>query len=255
MNKKLILKLADIISIVWLLIPFKVRKFLFTSLFILESRDKKIKNGLSRIFYIKDKIEWVINERAINYDNGIHPKHRLTNYHKFFIDRIIDGESVLDIGCGNGAVAIDIALSKPNSKIIGIDINKESINFANGLKDLNSIKNIKFIFGNIFHQKGIKSDVVILSNVLEHIKDRDLFLDGIISSTGAKKFLIRVPLFERDWQVALRKELGIYFYSDYDHKIEHTIKEFQNELINVNLKSKELLTIWGEIWAECIYEE
>ncbi len=254
MNRKIILKVASFISLFWRIIPFKIRRFIFTSLFILETRDKKIKNGLSRIFYIKDKLEWIINERSIHFDNGVHPKHRLTNYHKFFIDRIKDGDNVLDVGCGNGAVAIDVAKERPKSNLIGIDINKKNITFANKLKINNSLNNIKFIYGNIIDQKDINSNVVILSNVLEHIDDRISFLNGIISNTGAKNFLIRVPLFERDWQIPLRKELGIYFYSDLDHKIEHTVDEFKNEMKKVNLKVLELHTIWGEIWAQCEYE-
>ena len=88
MSRNLILKVASFISLFWRIIPFKFRRFIFTSLFILETRDNKIKDGLSRIFYVKDKLEWIINERSIHFDNGVHPKHRLTNYHRFFIDRI-----------------------------------------------------------------------------------------------------------------------------------------------------------------------
>ncbi len=253
MIKKLILKLADLFSLFWKIIPFKIRKFIFVSLFILESRDHRPQNGLKRIFYIKDKLEWILNERAIKYGNGIHPKHRLTNYHQFFIDNVNDGDTILDVGCGNGAVAIDIALAKPRSKIIGIDINKDNIDFAEKLKYSNKLENIKFVFGDITVQKNIKSDVVILSNVLEHISQRTDFLEKIIYKTNAKFFLIRVPLFERDWQIPLRKELNIYYYSDTDHKIEHSIKEFKNELIKAKLKTIELFTIWGEIWAKSEY--
>ncbi|MDC3073424.1 class I SAM-dependent methyltransferase [Prochlorococcus sp. AH-716-O13] len=246
MAKKFILKLADFLSLVWRIIPFRLRRFIFTSLFIFESRDESIKNGLSRIFYI--------NERAIKYENGIHPKHRLTNYHKFFIDRIKDGNTVLDVGCGNGVVALDIAFAKPHSLVIGIDINKKNIQKAEKLKKLNNLKNINFTFGDITKHKGFKSDVVLLSNILEHIEQREIFLKQIIKKSEANIFLIRVPLFQRDWQLALRKELGIYYYSDYDHKIEHNVDELKNELQKVNLRIKELYTIWGEIWAECIYE-
>jgi len=63
--------------------------------------------------------------------------------------------------------------------------------------------------------------------------------------------LIRVPLFERDWQMPLRKELKINYYSDYDHKIEHTLQEFNNEVKMSGLQIKEIKTIWGEIWANC----
>ena len=40
-------------------------------------------------------------------------------------------------------------------------------------------------------------------------------------------------------------------YNDADHKIEHTVLEFQNEMKNVNLTILELHTKWGEIWACC----
>ena len=33
---------------------------------------------------LKDKIDWVINERALKYGSGIHPKHSLIKYHDFF---------------------------------------------------------------------------------------------------------------------------------------------------------------------------
>ena len=75
------------------------------------------------------------------------------------------------------------------------------------------------------------------------------------SSLSYNTFLIRVPLFERDWQLALRKELGIYYFSDLDHEIEHTTSEFKREVNDANLKIKEIFTIWGEIWANCSNEK
>ena len=255
MIKKIILKIADFISFFWLVIPSKVRILFFTSLFILESRDNNPKRSLKRIFRVKDKLEWIINERAINYDSGIHPKHRLTGYHEFFIERIKNGQRVLDVGCGNGVVALDIAIKCPLSKIIGVDINKNNIDKANQYLKEKSIDNIRFIYGDINNEKRIESDIVVLSNILEHIKDRKSFLINIYELSNAKIFLIRVPLFERDWQIPLRRELGIYYYSDNDHEIEHTIEEFVNEMRLANLKVTEIKTIWGEIWATCKYEK
>ncbi|MBO8230527.1 hypothetical protein CU313_06785 [Prochlorococcus marinus str. MU1404] len=255
MKKKIILSIANFISIFWCLLPFKLRKFLFTSLFIIESRGKNTKAGLKRIFKIKDNLDWIINERAIIYGNGIHPKHKVTTYHKFFIDRVCDGEIVLDVGCGNGTVAIDIASQRPKSFVIGVDINVKNIEAANKQKIKNSVSNINFIFGDISSQTNINSDVVILSNILEHINKRKEFLENIILKTSAKKFLIRVPLFERDWQIAFRKEIGSYYFSDQDHKIEHTLEEFKNEILLSKLKITEIFTIWGEIWATCVNDQ
>ena len=139
MNKSLILKFANIISFFWLYIPKRIRQFFFTSFLIIESRGTKTEKGLRRLFEIKDKLDWIINERAIQYDNGIHPKHRLTRYHDYFINRIIDGETVLDVGCGNGVVAMDIASNRHKSFVIGVDINDENIRVANKIKFKKSI--------------------------------------------------------------------------------------------------------------------
>lgn len=247
--KKKILFLISLLAKFWSLIPSKLRIFIFTFFYLLESRDKDSRKGLRNLFKLKDKLEWVINERALNYGKGIHPKHKLTKYHHFFIDRINNGETVIDIGCGYGEVARSIAKSKNLSKVYAVDIDPLKIEQANSYKKSN---NLSFLKLNAEENINFKADVVVLSNVLEHIISREEFLVRIRKSTNAKKFLIRVPMFERDWQIPLRKELKIYYYSDEDHKIEHTIQEFKKEIKNCNLQITYMATIWGEIWAECI---
>ena len=254
MRKNIILSIAKVFSYFWLFIPSKIRRFIFTSFLILESRDSNRSKSIKNLFLIKDKLEWIINERAIKYGNGVHPKHLLTNYHQFFIDRIKDGDKVLDVGCGNGSVALSIARRKLNSFITGIDLDKNNIKFAKEKQKKNNLKNLNFINGDVNDLKEIKSDVVILSNVLEHIEKRSLFLENIQKLTGAKLYLIRVPYFKRDWQIAFRKELGMYYFSDKDHKIEHTLEELKKELKISNLKMNETIIIWGEIWTKCEYE-
>ncbi len=254
MRKNIILSIAKVFAYFWLFIPSKIRRFIFTSFLILESRDSNRSKSIKNLFLIKDKLEWIINERAIKYGNGVHPKHLLTNYHQFFIDRIKDGDRVLDVGCGNGSVAISIAKRNLNSLITGIDLDKNNIKFAKEKQKNNNLKNLNFINGDVNDLKEIKSDVVILSNVLEHIEKRSLFLTNIQKLTGANLFLIRVPYFKRDWQVAFRKELGMYYFSDQDHKIEHTLEELKKELKISNLKMHETIIIWGEIWTKCRYE-
>ena len=63
-----------------------------------------------------------------------------------------------------------------------------------------------------------------------NLEDCCIFLKNIQKLCGANLFLIRVPYFKRDWQVAFRKELGMYYFSDEDHKIEHTLEELKQEL-------------------------
>ena len=75
------------------------------------------------------------------YGKNVHPKHFLTNYHNFFVENIVNGEKILDIGCGYGAVSKTIAESKSNCKVVGIDYDEQKIQQA---KNSNKIKNLNF---------------------------------------------------------------------------------------------------------------
>ena len=55
---------------------------------------------------------------------------------------------MLDVGCGNGSVAISIAKKNLNSFITGIDLDKNNIKFAKENKKSN-LKNLNFINGDI----------------------------------------------------------------------------------------------------------
>ena len=66
---------------------------------------------------------------------------------------------------------MDIATKRKKSLIIGVDINKKNIEIAKNFKFNKSLDNIEFIHGDIKKLKNIKSDVVILSNILEHISE------------------------------------------------------------------------------------
>ena len=95
-------------------------------------------------------------------------------------------------------------------------------------------------------------DGVVLSNVLEHIENRVEFLKTIIKKTHASKLLIRVPNFERHWSIPLRKNLGINYFQDDDHKIEHTVVELTSEIYEAGFMVNEFTTLCGEIWAVCV---
>ena len=247
--KKLILRLADVLALAVRLMPERLRLGLLTGLLVIESRGADAGAGLRRLLKVRDRLDWILNERAMAYGGGEHPKHRLMPYHAFFISRIADGERVLDVGCGYGAVARSIAISHPRCRVVGIDSDKARLLQA---QQAENPPNLMFVAGNatVAVPEG-RWDVVVLSNVLEHIDDRVEFLRALRSTTGAERLLLRVPLFERDWQMALRRELGVDFRSDADHRIEHTRVEFDSEIRRAGLRAVERVTLWGEIWADC----
>ena len=247
MMKAIGLKIADVLAILWHILPKRARLMLLKGLFVLESRGSDTGAGLARLFALQDALEHVVNERAMVFGNSEHPKHKLTRYHDFFIDRIADGERVIDVGCGYGAVARSVARSRPASQVTGVDYDQERLGQA---RRADNPPNLSFVESDA--TKSVPAgpwDVVILSNVLEHIVDRPGFLRSLIATTSAKRFLIRVPLFERDWKMPMRRAVGANYYSDPDHKIEPTQAEFRKETEQAGLVLDEMITPWGEIWA------
>lgn len=247
--KSLLLTLSNAIGLIWRLIPGRLRTGFLTGLFVLDSRAPNPADGLRRLLILKDKLEWVINERSMAYGGSEHPKHRLMRYHQFFVERINDGERVLDVGCGYGAVARSIAREHPHCTVTGMDMNEPRLAQARAAENP---PNLSFVGGDATREVPPGGwDVIVLSNVLEHVADRIDFLRDLQSASRAPRFLVRVPLFERDWQMPLRRELEVNYFSDDDHKIEHRLKEFHTELDGADMQAVEILTLWGEIWADC----
>ena len=85
---------------------------------------------------------------AIRYGNGLHTKHKHIRYHDFFVQRIEPGSRVLDVSCGNGALAYDIATQVADVSVYGIDIKPENINIAQARY---AQANIEFVCGNVLH--------------------------------------------------------------------------------------------------------
>lgn len=194
----------------------------------------------TRFYHLEKKI-------AVVYGGGIHPKHRHMRYHDFFVERIPSGSKVLDVGCGNGAVDYDVA-QKSGANILGIDLRAENIQQA---REQFSHPNIRYVVGDALTDLPNEPfDYVILSNVLEHIKERVAFLNALNKNASLRAILIRVPLFERDWRVPLKQELNLEWRLDTDHKTEYTLESFREEILQAGLKIEYQEVRWGEIWAE-----
>ena len=183
---------------------------------------------------------------SIRHGNGIHSKHKHMNYHNFFIQNIKDEQNVLEIGCGYGPLANAIATAK-NVKYTGIDIVKKNIEKA---KSLFKRDNLTFIHGDALKTEFDTSiDIVVMSNVLEHIKDRVALLKRIKETIKPNTIIIRVPLYERDWRVPLKEELGIEHRLDPTHYTEYTLESYKEELEEAELNLEHLEVRWGEIWS------
>ena len=230
--RAIVLKFADLLARLWRLVPVRLRETFITGLFVLESRGEA-SEGLRRLFALQDKLGWVISERAMAYEGGLHPKHRLTGYHDFFVTHIAAGSRVLDVGCGHGAVAASIASRVPGSVVVGIDRNRPRLEQA---RRMNALPNLSFVEGDATRDVPAgRWDTIVLSNVLEHIEDRVGLLRAVLARSGARRVLIRVPLFERDWTMPMRKEIGANYFSDPEHFIEPRVDELRSEVAAAGL--------------------
>ena len=206
--------------------------------------------SLTLLFDLEHKIYILEGQESVRYGNGIHTKHKHIRYHDFFIQNIPEKSRVLDIGCGKGELAADISDNVRDVFVFGIDINPNCIDIANNRF---SRENVTYVLGDALKDLPSETfDIVILSNVLEHLDKRVTFLRKTASMYKPNKVLIRVPVFERDWRVPLKKELGIDYRLDATHFIEYRYEELFEELKQSGLSVTHYKINWGEIWAEAI---
>jgi len=202
--------------------------------------------GLRRLLRVDDHLHERVDGLAMDLDGGVHAKHRLTGYHEFFIRHVGRGERVLDIGCGKGELAYDLAVAA-GARVTGLDMSPSVLDFARARFQA---EGLEFVEGDALTWEPPHGyDVVVLSNVLEHIAPRVELLRRLRSVAGPDRFLIRVPSSERDWLVPLRKELGLPHFSDPTHETEYTVGQLKSELGEAGIGVEELVQVWGELWA------
>ena len=208
-----------------------------------------LQQGVRFLMFLDSRLYLLHGNAAVKYGNGLHIKHRYMRYHDFFVHRIRPGERVLDVGCGIGVVAYNIA-TKAGAEVTGIDLNARNIIQA---QEQFRHEHICYRVGDVLTDlPDERFDVVILSNVLEHIEDRVEFLRNLCRTVSPNRILIRVPLFERDWRVPLKQELGVEYRLDPNHFIEYTHETFAAEINEAGMTIAYLESRWGEIWAEVI---
>lgn len=214
-------------------------------LFFTAAAGEKSGPALKELFQLHDYLEYQIDLTSMKAEGGIHPKHRLMFYHDFFTSRITPGEDILDIGCGYGAVANSLA--KYGANVTALDYDADQIEKA---REHFQRPNLEFIVGVAPEAvPNRKFDGVILSGILEHFEHRVELLKNICS-LQPKKIFIRVPMINRHWHVALRRELGMSYFSDPTHHTEYSLESFEEEMSSAGLEIKETVVIWGELWAE-----
>ena len=203
--------------------------------------------ALRELLVMETDLSGQVDLASLAYGDGVHVKHRLMRYHDFFVERLRPGERVLDIGCGYGAVAHSLA-SRAGAVVTGLDM--DAANVAKAAARFHH-EHLRFVHGEAPADlpEG-PFDTIVMSNVLEHIESRVAFLRTVQQRVRPSRWLLRVPMFTRDWRPPLRQELGLFPYSDPTHFTEYTRESFEAEMAQAELTVGHLQVNWGEIWAE-----
>ena len=229
--------------------PTGVMRGLFRFWLSVLGSDADRRRSVRELLITYDDAYRALDLAAIEYDDGVHPKHRLTRYHEFFVDRVAPGERVLDVGSGKGELAYDL-VTRSGAAVVGVDHDPSHLDFA---RSRFAHERLEFRNGDVLD--GLPEghfDVVVLSNVLEHLGPRVEFLRRLVASATPARILLRVPVYARDWTVPLKAEVGLLDYWDPDHEIEYDPESFRVELSEAGLDVTELVLTWGEIWAQAV---
>ena len=227
------------------LFPFAVWRPLFRLWLATLRADPDRRRAMRRLLEAYQDAYVGVDLGAILYDEGVHAKHRLTGYHDFFVERI-HRERVLDVGCGKGELAYDIA-ERTGSTVLAIDSSPWMLEFA---RKRFAHPRVTYVEANALDYKpDAPVQVAVLSNVLEHIGPRVELL-AALRAAGTERLLIRVPLLNRDWTVPLREELGLPHFSDREHEVEYDEQLLRGELTAAGWEMSDPSFVWGEIWVE-----
>lgn len=98
---------------------------------------------------------------------------------------------ILDVGCGTGSnLTVPLAQRFPTINFIGIDSDLSSINYAN---QINPVSNAQFFVQTAFRDTGT-FDLIIASEVIEHVEDPNAFLSllrSLLAPDG--KLILTLP--------------------------------------------------------------
>lgn len=230
-----------------ILFPFRVWRPLFRLWLAAIRAQPDRRKAMRELLEIYSDAYYGMDRGAIDYDGGVHVKHRLTRYHDYFVERIRPGERVLDVGCGKGELAYDVA-ERAGATVVGIDRAAWALSFA---RSRFAHPRVAYVESDaLTYTADGPFDVAILSNVLEHVGPRVELLRALRERVGAGRLLVRVPMVDRDWVVPLRRELGLTYFSDPEHEVEYTPELLREELRAAGWEMSEPTLVWGEIWVE-----
>lgn len=152
-----------------------------------------------------------------SYYDRKHPKHYMwLGMNQYLYDGVKEGERVLDIGCG--ASFYQQWIAEKAASVVGVDIRQDRIDLANRN---NKKKNVHFELLDVMD--GVpddRFDVAICSHVLEHLDEPVEMLSRLAEKIP--RVLVKVPMVDSNWMKLVKRDIGMFWMDDPDHRREYT---------------------------------
>jgi len=136
------------------------------------------------------------------------PKHSESTLDQLFktlnLKQAPPNNNILVVGCGTGRHAIQLALTYPHAKIIGLDVSQASLQYATNKRDEYKILNLEFIRGDLNNTPSLNMGFSLIEciGVLHHLQDPlkgcqailSTLEDGGIAKIGLYSAHARTPI-------------------------------------------------------------
>ncbi|MCE5219848.1 MAG: methyltransferase domain-containing protein [Clostridium sp.] len=103
---------------------------------------------------------------------GEESKNNTNKRINWILNEVKDARDILDVGCSQGIISL--LMAKESEKVLGLDIQKEAVDFANTLlkEDFKDVKNnIEFRCINFLDfNENMVFDTIVMTEVLEHLE-------------------------------------------------------------------------------------
>jgi hypothetical protein len=87
-------------------------------------------------------------------------------------ENLVQFKKIIETGCGAGQILVQLSKIFPSKFFVGYDISRQAYELANDFES----KNVKFKLGNYLKESETKDEVIICSDVSEHVEDYFSFL-------------------------------------------------------------------------------
>jgi len=171
-------------------------------------------------------------------------RNNTDTYYLWKFSKVNDYETLLDIGCNNGALLL---YHKDNAKkLIGVDIQKEAITLANENLNLNNVENFELHCMNIDDYHGEKVDVIVCNPPYFELNNSNIKENEFLAIARHEKYLPFANLCNNFYR--LLKENGRIY-------LVHRACELNRLMANLNqvgLRCKSIQFVYDENKDEAI---